>query len=178
MNINFAFILIFSFLWAFSLIRTSWKDYRKEKMNFKLRNTVPEYKWLNIMNNFRSNRIKNCIMLSICACESGITGVFVFNQLRIFLSTINEKIEDKVQYFIQSTAFFVYNGMEHSMPDRLTSISTLTIICLLAFLVRILTQSWYISTAILSLVSIWSLKFTFHSLVSSSYSLWQHFYSY
>ena len=58
MSVNFVLILVFSLLWAFFLIRTLWKDYRKEKMNFKLRITVPEYQWLNTMNNFRSNRTK------------------------------------------------------------------------------------------------------------------------
>ena len=141
MHINFVIILVFSILWAFFLIRTLWKDYRKEKINFKLRNTVPEYQWLNTMNNFRSNRIKNCLLLAICLSESGITVMLVSNQLMILLSILREEIGYKIQYLIATTGNFAsYHELENSTSTRLCSISILTTTCLLAFLIRILTQ--------------------------------------
>ena len=141
MDINCVIILVFSILWAFFLIRTLWKDYRKEKINFKLRNTVPEYQWLNTMNNFRSNRIKNCLLLAICLSESGITLMLVFNQLQYFLSILGAKIAYKFEKFIENTGNFdSYHELELSTSTRLCSISILTTSCLLAFLIRILTQ--------------------------------------
>ena len=140
-HINFVIILIFSILWAFFLIRTLWKDHRKEKINFKLRNTIPEYQWLNTMNNFRSNRIKNCLLLAICLSESGITIMLVSNQFKNFLSILVEKIEDKFESLILSTEIVVSNyELEISTYARLFIISVLTTTCLLAFLIRILTQ--------------------------------------
>ena len=141
MHINFVIILVFSILWAFFLIRTLWKDYRKEKMNFKLRNTVPEYQWLNTMNNFRSNRIKNCLLLAICLSESGITVMLVCSRLMSFVSILVGKIEDKFKNLILNTVLVAsYQELEFSTSTRLNSVSILTTYCLLAFLIRILTQ--------------------------------------
>ena len=141
MHINFVIILVFSILWAFFLIRNLWKDYRKEKMNLKLRNTVPEYQWLNTMNNFRSNRIKNCLLLAICLSESGITVMLICSRLMSFVSILEGKIEDKSKILILNTVLVAsYQELEFSTSTRLYSVSTLTTYCLLAFLIRILTQ--------------------------------------
>ena len=140
-QINLVLILILTILWAFFIIRALWKDYRKEKMYSKLRNTVPEYQWLNTMNNFCSNRIKNRLLLSICLSESALTVMLVSNQLGNFLSITEESMEKKLEVFIQDLPFVaLYDKSEHPAPSRFYSISILTTICLLAFLVRILTQ--------------------------------------
>ena len=140
-HINFVIILVLSLLWAFFLIRTLWKDHRKEKISFKLRNTVPEYQWLNTMNNFRSNRIKNCLLLAICLSESGITLMLVSNQLLNAVLILGENVEDKFKFLISSTVIVVSNyELEISTYTRLYIISILTTTCLLAFLIRILTQ--------------------------------------
>ena len=141
MHMNIVLILIFSILWAFFLIRSLWKDYRKEKQDFKLRNTVPEYQWLNTMNNFRSNRVKNCLLLSICLAESGMSGMLISNQLITYLLVLVGNIKDKIGNLEENTAHFAtYDDLERFTLGRLYSISILTTICLLAFLVRILTQ--------------------------------------
>ena len=140
-HINIVCILVFSILWAFFLIRTLWKDYRKEKIYLKLRNTVPEYQWFNTMNNFRSNKIKNCLLLAICLSESGITVMLVYIQLMNFLSIMGRNIVDKFRFFISNTATAApYGELEFSTSNRLYSVSILTTSCLLAFLIRILTQ--------------------------------------
>ena len=141
MYINFVLILLFSILWGIFLIRTLWKDYRKEKMNSKLRNTVPEYQWINTMNNFRSNRIKNVFLLSICSCEIGISVLILSNSLVMFILILVSNIERKIQYLIEGIANFAsYDVLERSTPTRLYSIGILTTACLLTTLVRILTQ--------------------------------------
>ena len=141
MSVNFVLILVFSLLWAFFLIRTLWKDYRKEKMNFKLRITVPEYQWLNTMNNFRSNRTKNCLLLSICLSESAVTMMLVFNKLVNILPILEENIEEKFSYLIKNSAIFVsYDVLEFITPIRVINTSICTTACILIVLVRILTQ--------------------------------------
>ena len=141
MDIHFVIILVFSILWAFFLIRTLWKDYKKEKMNFKLRNTVPQYQWLNTMNNFRSNRIKNCLLLAICLSESGITAMLICSRFVIFESILGGTREDKSEILILNTVLVAsYQELENSTSTRLNSISILTTYCLFAFLIRILTQ--------------------------------------
>ncbi|KAI6654012.1 hypothetical protein LOD99_2859 [Oopsacas minuta] len=57
------------------------KDDRKEKLNSKLVNSQPEHVWLNEMQNFRTNRIKNIFLLAICLSEIGMTFSIVFQVL-------------------------------------------------------------------------------------------------
>ena len=50
-------------------------------MQSKLRNSYPEHSWLNAMKNFKSNRIKNLILLAICVSDIGMMGALVHFRL-------------------------------------------------------------------------------------------------
>ena len=67
--LNYIFILILSSLWAIYLTRNLLRNFRKEKIISKLRRNYPEYQWLIMMKNFKTNRIRDCFLLAICSSE-------------------------------------------------------------------------------------------------------------
>ena len=96
--INITLILILSTLWAFYFIQKIWKDYsRNEKVYSKLRNSFPEHIWLNKMQNFKSNRIKNILLLAICVSESIMTIIIVYDKFRSYVFNETYQPENNVK---------------------------------------------------------------------------------
>ena len=143
MYINFIAGLIFSITWALYFVRMLWKDYRKEKIIFKLRNNQSEYLWINAMENFKSNRIKNIFLLAICFCEIGITLSVVFHiALRVTLNGISHGIVNYMEYWTKdpSASFPRFDEFTRYISFRIIG-SVMTIsVCAMAFFIRILTQ--------------------------------------
>ena len=99
--INITLVLILTTLWAFYFIQKLWKDYRHEKQYSKLRNDYPEYKWLNRMQNFKSNRIKNILLLAISVSEIVMTAIVVYDiSLHIFNETYNPEPDAKTVFLV------------------------------------------------------------------------------
>ena len=141
MYLNFMLILVFSTLWALYLIPKLWKDYSIEKITFKLRNNQPEYLWINRMENFRSNRIKNIILLAICLSEIGYTISIVFGSTLWILSGINDvKNEVNIWLLGPSFSFPSYRFLVEHSTYRFTNSITTTSVCATAFFIRILTE--------------------------------------
>ena len=106
--LNVLLILVFSTLWALYLIPKLWKDYRNEKITSKLRNNQPEYLWINKMENFKSNRIKNTFLLCVCMSEIGVTISIVFGITLWISSFIFIGVENRVKYWLQNPSFLSY----------------------------------------------------------------------
>ena len=142
MYLNFLSILLFSTLWALYLIPKLWKDYRNEKITSKLRNNQPEYLWINKMENFKSNRIKNTFLLCVCLSEIGATISIVFGITLWISSYIFIGVENEVKYWFQNPSFSFpnYCDLEESSTFRFTNSITTTSLCATAFFIRILTQ--------------------------------------
>ena len=140
MYLNFFTVLFFSTLWALYLIPKLWKDYRNEKITSKLRNNQPEYLWINKMENFKSNRIKNIFLFCICLSEIGATIAIVFSitlQIPLFFSDgarLDLLLQDP------STSFPIYCELIESSIFRFICSITTTSICASVFFIRILTQ--------------------------------------
>ena len=139
MYLNVMLILVFSTLWALYLIPKLWKEYRNEKITSKLRNSQPEYLWVNKMENFKSNRIRNIFLLCICISEIGVTISIVFGISLLIPPVIVNNGGNEVKYWIQHPSnsfpnyyFLVLNRFIHSI--------TTTSLCATAFFIRILTQ--------------------------------------
>ena len=100
--INITLVLILSTLWAFYFIQKLWKDYRHEKLYSKLRNDYQEYIWLNRMQNFKSNRIKNILLLAISVSETVMTAIVVYDKFRcyIFNETYNPEPDAKTGFLV------------------------------------------------------------------------------
>ena len=132
--INIFLMLILSTLWAFYFIQKIWKDYRYEKMHSKLRNSFQEQLWLNRMQNFKSNRIKNIILLAICVSETVMTVIIVYDKFRdyVFNETYNPEKDAKtgLLVFISCGSFVSYRIYATLAMGE----------CVLTFLIRILTQ--------------------------------------
>ena len=142
MYLNFLSILLFSNLWALYLIPKLWKDYRNEKITSKLRSSQPEHLWINTMENFKSNRIKNIFLLCICLSEIGVTISIVFGITFLIPSVISIDTRNKVKAWLQdpSVSFPNYYNLVGSSLYRFTNSITTTSLCATAFFIRILTQ--------------------------------------
>ena len=142
MYLNFFIVLLFSTLWALYLIPKLWKDYRNEKITSKLRNNQLEYLWINKMENFKSNRIKNIFLLCICVSEIGVTISIVFGITLLIPSVISIDTSYEVKAWLQdpSVSFPSYYYLESHLLYRFTNSITTTSLCATAFFIRILTQ--------------------------------------
>ena len=142
MYLNFLLISLFSTLWALYLIPKLWKDYRNEKTTSKLRNSQPEYLWINKMKNFKSNRIKNIFLLCICISEIGATISIVLGITLWIPSFIFFDAGYEVKVWLQNPSFSFpnYCDLVGSSPYRFISSITSVSLCATAFFIRILTQ--------------------------------------
>ena len=142
MYINFMLVLIYSSIWALYLGRKLCKDNRKEKMHSKLHNNQPEYIWLNNMKNFRSNRIKNRFLLAICLSEITMTLSINFAVVLQVNSKGGKSMQEQLNLWMQNpvASFPTYDYLVEFTPFRITSTVTTISVCVMASLVRILTQ--------------------------------------
>ena len=142
MYINFLLVLIYSSIWALYLIRKLSKDIRKEKMYSKLRNYQPDYTWLNVMKNFSSNRIKNSFLFAICLSEIAMVLSINFSVILQVNSKSGKSMQEQLNLWIQNpvASFPTYNYLVEFTPFRITSTVTTISVCVMASLVRILTQ--------------------------------------
>ena len=125
-------ILTLSTLWALYFIQKIRKDYKIEKMQSKLRNNYPEHYWLNAMKNFKSNRIRNILLLAICTSEIVMTALLVYNKFNTLLE--NSWLYENVGYSIVMT--FIGCGILSYNIFATYSFAG----CVITFLFRILTQ--------------------------------------
>ena len=132
--INITLILILSTLWAFYFIQKIWKDYRNEKVYSKLRNSFPEHIWLNKMQNFKSNRIKNILLLTICVSETIMTIIIVYDKFRCYVFNETYQPEKNVK-----TGLLVLISCGSFISFRIYATLALAG-CVITFLIRILTQ--------------------------------------
>lgn len=142
MYTNLMSILIFSTLWAFYLSTRLWKDYRRERITSKLRNSYPEYILKNAMENFRSNRIKNTLLLAICLSELGVAISIVFSVAKLIPFSVSEGIGNQIKFWLQNpfVSFPKYENLVGDTPYRFANTFTTISICSMAFFIRILTQ--------------------------------------
>ena len=143
--INFFFIIMLSSSWAVYLVQKLMKDFRKEKLKSKLRLSLPNDIWENSMANFKTNRIKNAIMLVICLSEFGST-VSVICSIAYFLpqSLSSHSIGDAINAFKGTYEFtgglHIYINLEISHVFRVSNAITAISLFSIALFVRILTQ--------------------------------------
>ena len=134
--INVILILTLSTLWAIYLIQKILKDYKIERMQSKLRNNYPEHSWLNAMKNFKSNRIKNNLLLAICVTEVVMNAILFYDK---FQNSI--VINNYDGWFVD---IMISSMMPDDITDSLFSYNIFAIYtfsqCVLTFFIRILTQ--------------------------------------
>ena len=143
MNINFVIICIFSISWAFYFVRKLWKDYRKEKITFKMRDNQPEYLWINAMENFKSNRIKNIFLLAICLSETVYTlSILLFLAFDRLTGSILSGFGKDMEMWTNnpSVSFPGYYELIGTTFLRTTWSFIIIPLSALAFFIRILTQ--------------------------------------
>ena len=142
MNINFVIICILSISWAFYFVRKLWKDYRKEKITFKMRGNQPEYLWINAMENFKSNRIKNMFLLAICLSETVYTLSILFLAYVRLKSSILSGFGIDMEMWTENPSFSfpAYDELIGTVFLRTTWSFMIIPLSALAFFIRILTQ--------------------------------------
>ena len=142
--VNYSVILIFSILWALYLVKTLWKDYKNEKINSRLRNNVLKDQWLNAMKNFRSNRVKNRLLLVICSIEIVIYAVLICNCIQINFAVKGENLQDHIRLLINimknNQHLASYDNLEKLTSIRIYSIGGTLGFYTLTFFIRIVTQ--------------------------------------
>ena len=141
--VNSGVILIFSILWAQYLVRTLWKDSKKEKINSRLLNNVLEDQWLNEMKNFHSNRIKNRLLLIICLIEIIIHAGFICDVIQVTFEGKWGNLQDYLRlliYEIEDLNLASYYDLENSTSARIYSIGGTVAFYTLTFFIRIVTQ--------------------------------------
>ena len=142
MNINFVIICILSISWAFYFVRKLWKDYRKEKITFKMRGNQPEYLWINAMENFKSNRIKNLFLLAICLSETVYTlSILLFLAFELTVN-ISFGFGRDMEMWTEDpyVSFPGYSDLIGTIFLRTTWSFIIIPLSALAFFIRILTQ--------------------------------------
>ena len=141
--VNSGVILIFSILWAQYLVRTLWRDSKKEKINSRLRNKVLEDQWLNEMKNFHSNQIKNRLLLIICLIEIVMHALFICNVLQIVVSCVVKggNLKDYIHSLVYGKEEFAsYDYLEKLTSIRIYSIGGTLAFYTLTFFIRIVTK--------------------------------------
>ena len=142
MYINFVMIFIFSISWAFYFVRKLWKDYRKEKITFKMRDNQPEYLWINAMENFKSNRIKNIFLLAICFSETTCTLSILVVAFETSIDVNLTRLGNYMEVWTEepSISFPRYDEVIGTIFLRTTWSFMIIPVSALAFFIRILTQ--------------------------------------
>ena len=138
--INAIIILTLSTLWAIYLIQKILKEYKNEKILSKLHNDYQEHSWLNAMKNFKSNRIKNILLLAICVSEVVMNAILVLDKADGFISDEESyPTYGWLTYFISSGIITFELDIDTFTPNNIFAAFTFSQ-CVLTFLIRILTQ--------------------------------------
>ena len=115
------------------------KDYKIEKMQSKLRNNYPEHSWLNAMKNFKSNRIKNILLLAICVVEVVIHVILIYYKYKTFVMSEIESTENGwFMNLMHSSSFGINFSINSFVYNEIVAFAFSE--CVLTFLIRILTQ--------------------------------------
>ena len=140
--LNYVILFMFSSLWAIYLTRSLWKNYRKEKITSKLRRNYPEYQWLNTMENFKTNKIKNCFLLAICFSEIIMCGTIMFANISYVFRDGGGDMKDNLNTWLDLYYVFLPYSKTHQTEITSHIIGTVitTSTCTMLFFVRILTQ--------------------------------------
>ena len=141
--VNSGVILICSIIWAQYLVRTLWRDSKKEKINSRSRNKVLEDQWLNEMKNFRSNRIKNSLLLIICLIEIAMHALLICNVLQIVVTfeVKGGSLKDYIHSLVYGKEEFAsYDYLEKLTSIRIYSIGGTLAFYTLTFFIRIVTK--------------------------------------